>query len=248
MKIVDAFSVIEMMYLRSPVLGPAWTSEGTLWHGNWPRAFMEAAWRDWHQLRVWVRALWGKRLDSDSELCACISALFVLFVTVFVSSHVAAGLYTQMCSGSLGWIYCQAWLKHVWKTLASLSELITERDASCKLYKLLIHNYTSSALAIEALRLAFATLANSSGSMMAVLPGMKSKADIEKAWSTVDRNGAWVPMDSGMLRWGQVSSWWTSSHAKGLSILRNIVVWSCTILHVDNWGKPFPCMVETGQV
>eukprot|EP00434_Breviolum_minutum_P006933 symbB.v1.2.006119.t1/scaffold364.1/size219240/16 len=27
------------------------------------------------------------------------------------------------------------------------------------------------------------------GSMMAVLPGMKSKADIEKAWSTVDRNG-----------------------------------------------------------
>lgn len=27
------------------------------------------------------------------------------------------------------------------------------------------------------------------GSMMAVLPGVKSKADIEKAWSTVDRNG-----------------------------------------------------------
>lgn len=30
------------------------------------------------------------------------------------------------------------------------------------------------------------------GSMMAVLPGVKSKADIEKAWSTVDRNGASV--------------------------------------------------------
>ena len=27
------------------------------------------------------------------------------------------------------------------------------------------------------------------GSMMAILPGVKSKADIEKAWSTVDRNG-----------------------------------------------------------
>ena len=27
---------------------------------------------------------------------------------------------------------------------------------------------------------------------MAVLPGVKSKADIEKAWSTVDRNGASV--------------------------------------------------------
>ena len=25
--------------------------------------------------------------------------------------------------------------------------------------------------------------------MMAILPGVKSKADIEKAWSTVDRNG-----------------------------------------------------------
>ena len=25
---------------------------------------------------------------------------------------------------------------------------------------------------------------------MAVLPGVKSKADIEKAWSTVDRNGS----------------------------------------------------------
>lgn len=119
---------------------------------------------------------------------------------------------------------------------ASLSELITKRDASCKL---LYINYTSSTVAIEALSLDFATLANSSGSMMAVLPGMKSKADIEKAWSTVDRNGAWVPMDSGR---------GPSSHAKGLSVLRKVMFWSCTILHVDNWGKPFQCMVETGQV
>ena len=31
--------------------------------------------------------------------------------------------------------------------------------------------------------------------MMAVLPGVKSKADIEKAWSTVDRNGASVRIE-----------------------------------------------------
>lgn len=100
--LVTLVSVIEMIYLRIPVLGR--TSEGTLWHGNWPRAFTEAAWRDWHQPR-WVRTLWGKPLGS--ELGACISALFILFVNYRIRVIPCwAGLYMQMCSGSLGWIHC----------------------------------------------------------------------------------------------------------------------------------------------
>ena len=110
MKIVDPLSVIEMMYLRIP-----WDLPGM---------------KELFGTEIGLALLWrlgeiGTSLGSANNIVretfglwtVCLHKCIICLICYCI--HVA-GLCTQMCSGSLGWIHCQACLKYVWNTLPML--------------------------------------------------------------------------------------------------------------------------------